>query len=72
LSGEGTIQAADFSSAFRSGECWLVPANLGAYKLVPKSRATIVRAYVPNLTDLRNELRRQRHSDDLIAKTLFE
>jgi mannose-6-phosphate isomerase len=71
LSGEGTIQAADFSSAFRSGECWLLPANLGVYKLVPKSRATIARAYVPNLADLRNELHRTKNADDAIAKTLF-
>jgi len=71
LSGEGTIQAADFSSAFRSGECWLLPANLGVYKLAPKSRATIARAYVPNLGDLRNELHRTKNADDAIAKTLF-
>jgi mannose-6-phosphate isomerase len=71
-SGEGTLQGSDFSGAFRSGECWLLPANLGAYRVVPESRATIFRAYVPNVADLRNELRVGKNTDEAIAKTLFE
>lgn len=72
LSGEGAIQGPDFSCAFRSGECFLLPATLGAYRVAPKSRATMVRAYVPNLSDLRSELHRVGNSDSMIAKTLFE
>jgi mannose-6-phosphate isomerase len=72
LSGEGTLDGQDFSLPYRIGECWLVPADLGAYRVTPSQRTNLIRTYVPDLTNLRSELHRAKHTDGAIAKTVFD
>ena len=40
------------------GECWFLPANLEDCHLVPIEPTSMIRAYVPNLLDLREEIQR--------------
>jgi mannose-6-phosphate isomerase len=70
LSGRGTIQWTG-SSPYQQGECWFVPANLGQFSIVPESNTSILRAYVPTITTLRNDLSRDGVPNSAIEQVLF-
>jgi hypothetical protein len=55
---------------FQPGQCWFIPACLSVAPGT-NSHATILRAYVPDLTALRSELKAERHSEAAIARTVF-
>jgi mannose-6-phosphate isomerase len=58
LSGRGVLRSKDFAFPIEQGECWFLPANLEDCHLVPIEPAKMIRTYVPNLSVLREELRR--------------
>jgi mannose-6-phosphate isomerase len=47
---------ADNEFSYAPGQSWFVPAALGAYSFEPTSPTTLLRAYVPNLGALEQEL----------------
>ena len=56
---------------FQAGQCWFVPACLA---IAPGTapHAAMLRAYAPDLTALRSELKIEHHSEATIAKTVFD
>jgi mannose-6-phosphate isomerase len=58
LSGRGVLRSKDFTFPIEQGECWFLPANLEDCHLVPIEPTKMIRAYVPNLSILREELQR--------------
>jgi hypothetical protein len=42
--------------SYAPGQTWLVPAALGTYSIEPAAPSTFLRAYVPNLDTLEQEL----------------
>jgi len=71
LSGRGNIQWSGGSSFYQQGECWFIPANLGKFSLLPKKPTSILRAYVPVISALRNNLSRIGVSNSEIEQVLF-
>lgn len=75
LSGSGMLDAPDFSFAYRAGECWFLPANLGEYHVAPGSGSgvtSLIRAYLPDVVALRAELERAGHTKAVAAQTVFD
>ena len=71
ISGTGKIQWRDGSQSYNQGECWLIPASLGQFSLIPKENTSLLRTYVPNLGQLRGRLARSGVSNDAIEKIVF-
>jgi mannose-6-phosphate isomerase len=71
LGGTGAIQSRDGSQPYKQGECWLIPASLGQFSLIPKENTSLLRTYVPNLGQLRGRLARSGVSNDAIEKIVF-
>jgi mannose-6-phosphate isomerase len=59
LRGSGRI-AVNHDFTYAPGQAWLVPAALGSYTLEPTEPTTLLRAYVPNLEALEQELAGER------------
>jgi len=71
LAGNGAIAWRDQKSAYRAGECWFIPANLGNFSLLPESSTAVIRATVPNIAELRIALQKQGMPAQEIEKVLF-
>jgi mannose-6-phosphate isomerase class I len=71
LAGSGLLRTADFAFPCERGECWFLPANLREYHFEPIESATFIRAYVPDLSSLRDELRHATQSTP-VNRTIFE
>ncbi|MDQ1410866.1 MAG: mannose-6-phosphate isomerase, partial [Acidobacteriaceae bacterium] len=71
LSGRGSIQWSGGSSPYRQGECWFIPANLGEFSVLPESETSILRAYVPVITEIRDKLSRDGVPNSAIKQVLF-
>lgn len=64
LAGVGSIQAGTTHVTLNQGESVLVPAQVGAYQIVPQGAMQLVMAYVPNLQrDIVQALRQRNVSD---------
>ena len=61
LEGRGRIEFGARAEPFAPAEAWLIPAALGAYYLEPESPTTLLRAYVPDLRTLAQQLREVDH-----------
>jgi mannose-6-phosphate isomerase len=57
LSGRGILHSGDIFP-IEQGECWFLPANLEFCQFTPIEPSKMIRAYVPNLPVLLEELRR--------------
>jgi mannose-6-phosphate isomerase len=71
LGGTGAIQWRDGSQPYKQGECWLIPASLGQFSLIPKEHTSLLCAYVPNIGQLRGRLTRSGASKDAVENVLF-
>jgi mannose-6-phosphate isomerase len=71
LSGRGSIQWSGGSCSYRQGQCWFIPANLGEFSVVPDSETSILRAYVPVISALRNQISRDGVPNSAIEQVLF-
>src|ERR1700688_2775915 len=71
LGGRGNIQWSGGSCSYRQGDGWFIPANLGEFSVVPESNTSILRAYVPTITALRNDLSRDGVPNSTIEQVLF-
>jgi len=57
LQGRGRICFEGGQAAYDRAQAWLIPAGLGKFEMRPESRATLLRAYVPESVDgVRREL----------------
>ena len=72
LAGGGDLTWDSGRAAYQSGECWLVPAGLGKFRLNPKEATKILRTYVPDLPQLRAGLEEAGHSRQELEKTVFD
>lgn len=66
LEGKGRIEFAGGAELYAPAQVWLVPAALGAYQLAPESPTTLLRTYVPDLTDFV-----QRMNEDRVAEAAW-
>jgi mannose-6-phosphate isomerase len=71
LGGSGELGWKDGTARYQRGEAWLVPAALGRLRLLPADPTALLRVYAPDLKALRNELKREGHSETTIAHTVF-
>jgi mannose-6-phosphate isomerase len=71
LAGRGDIQWSSGSCSYRQGECWFIPANLGQFSLLPEISTSILRAYVPVIGALRNDLSRDGVPNSAIDQVMF-
>jgi mannose-6-phosphate isomerase len=56
LAGNGTLACQESEQSYKRGECWLIPASLGQFELKPTENTSLIRAYVPHLPSLHQEL----------------
>jgi mannose-6-phosphate isomerase len=71
LAGTGYIHWKGSPMMYDQGQCWLIPASLGQFSLQPEQSTTILRTYVPDLTDLTAELQISGVSGAQLAHTVF-
>jgi mannose-6-phosphate isomerase len=71
LSGRGVLQWSAGSCSYQQGECWFIPANLGKFSVVPENPTSILCAYVPIISELRNNLSRHGVPNSAIEQVLF-
>jgi len=57
LHGHGRIESSADPAEYNAGELWLIPAALGKYRLVPNSATSLLRTYVPDLSEFVQHLR---------------
>jgi len=72
LTGSGDFGWNGGSAKYKSGECWLIPAELGKFSLDAQERTKLLRTYVPDLPELRVGLEQNGHSWQDLAKTVFD
>jgi mannose-6-phosphate isomerase len=72
LTGSGDFTWDGGMAKYQSGHCWFVPASLGQFALHTKEPTKILRTYVPDLAALRANLKQEGHSEQTIAKTVFD
>lgn len=72
LTGNGVFDWSSGSSSYRAGECWLLPATLGSFSIQPHEPTTMIRTYVPDLPALRMQLKAQGHTEEALAKVVFD
>ena len=70
LDGHGRIESDSDSQPYRAGECWFMPAALGAFRFAPGSRTTLLRTYVPDLHEFERELAGQRVNEVARARVV--
>lgn len=72
LGGNGTFMWGSQSAKYNSGECWMIPANLGKFSLSSETPTKLLRTYVPDLPELRADLERRGHSAQTFSQTIFK
>jgi mannose-6-phosphate isomerase len=77
LGGKGRIQWSSESADYGAGECWFLPAALGAYQLAPATVApamsrstTLLRAYNPDLQEFTHQLASEKISEAAIKRVV--
>src|SRR5216684_4337174 len=71
LEGSGYIHWQGSPAAYQAGQCWFMPAALGKFSLQPEQSTSVIRTWVPDLENLRAELRRFGVSEAQLAQTIF-
>lgn len=72
LNGSGVLRWENGQQDYKSGQCWLIPASLGRFELEPKENSSLIRAWVPDLPALREELRNEGIAEARLATVLFD
>lgn len=72
LHGAGTVHWNADEAAYQAGECWLMPACLDSFELIPKRHTSLIRAHVPELRRLRKSLRELGISESAMSQVTFE
>lgn len=72
LSGQGKFAWPSGVANYRSGECWFRPATLERLSIRPSERTTLIRAYAPDLSELRSRLKKEGVSQTAISQAVFD
>ena len=72
LTGNGDFSWNGGLAKYQSGHCWFVPASLGPFAFHPEEPTKILRTYMPDLLALRASLQQEGHSEQEIAKSVFD
>jgi mannose-6-phosphate isomerase len=70
LAGRGRIEWGSQSVSYHPAELWLLPAALGAYRLVPESATKLLRTYVPDLQELATRLAGQQVAESALQRLI--
>jgi mannose-6-phosphate isomerase len=71
LSGAGSIEWHGKQAKYQAGECWFIPASLGTFAFQAESATAVIRATVPDLTELRGTLLEEGMPVEQLEKVLF-
>jgi mannose-6-phosphate isomerase len=71
LSGQGQIHWDGGSADFQAGQCWFVPSCVAVARSTTP-HTLMLRACLTDLAELRSELKRERHSEAAIARTVID
>jgi mannose-6-phosphate isomerase len=71
LDGTGYLHWPGAPLPYQRGQCWLIPASLGKFSLLPEQSTSVIRTYVPDLARLRAELRQAAIPETQLAQTVF-
>ena len=71
LSGSGRFEWQEGQAKYQHGETWFIPASQGHRQILPDEETSLILAYVPDLTELRAELRLEGLSEEHIARAVF-
>jgi mannose-6-phosphate isomerase len=72
LSGRGRFEWSGAAADYNSGQCWFVPAAVGGMSIQPKDATAFIRAFVPDLADLRSKLKREGVEASAISRVVFD
>jgi mannose-6-phosphate isomerase len=71
LSGQGQLEWADASVAVERGQCWLLPASLGPYRLLPSPMLTLLRISAESPESWLEEFPEEHGLRERIARIMF-
>ncbi len=71
LAGAGRMESARTAYEYAPAHVWLLPAALGAYKLIPQSPTTLLRTYVPDVSDFVRRLTDQRVEETAWSRLVY-
>jgi mannose-6-phosphate isomerase len=71
LNGRGFLSYSGGEVGFQQGECWFLPANAGRFYLRPESNMSLIRSFVPKLSQMRDELAKNGASPSAIDRVVF-
>jgi mannose-6-phosphate isomerase len=71
LSGSGNFEIKNASTAYHSGETWLIPASIESMRLTPGEPTVFIRTFVPDLAKLRDNLSRAGLDQAKLSQVLF-
>lgn len=71
LTGRGRIEAGGEAVDYRPGEVWVLPAALGAYQLRPQLPTTLLRTYVPDVSEFAQRLAEQRVPESARSRLVY-
>jgi mannose-6-phosphate isomerase len=72
LEGRGSIQWGGESADYAPAQTWLLPAALGTYRLAPRERTSLLRAYVPaSLDEFAHRLAAQGISEAALSRVVY-
>ena len=72
LEGHGSLACGNLTAKYRLGECWFVPASDATLRFHPATATTLLRAYVPDLPALRDNLKGSGVSESQVSRVVFE
>lgn len=72
LAGSGCFHWKGEPLRYRLGECWFLPASLENYIVQPEQKTSLLRAFVPDLADLREQLRARGFSEAQWSQAVFD
>jgi mannose-6-phosphate isomerase len=71
LAGSGRIEFGDAAADYAPAQAWLLPAAMGAYQLAPQSPTTLLRTYVPDVSDFARRLADQRVEESAWSRLVY-
>jgi mannose-6-phosphate isomerase len=72
LEGAGSLAWPDSAARYHRGECWLIPASLTRFDILPEAPTSLIRTYVPDIPVLRTELHQDGISAGALAQVIFD
>jgi mannose-6-phosphate isomerase len=72
LNGSGKFSCRSGTAKYNCGETWFIPACLDPPLLAPNEPTTLLLAYVPDLTDLKNNVLESGFDEKAISSVIFQ